>query len=133
MPLVWAHAEHIKLLRSLRDGAVFDMPPHAKKRYIDEKTASAYRSWRFNNKIRSMPDGKKLRIEALAPARIRWSLDGWRSARDSDTAENAFGIHVLDLPVESQAPGTTVDFTFFWPEAGHWENLDFSVRIEPAS
>ena len=27
MPLVWAHAEHIKLLRSLRDGAVFDMPP----------------------------------------------------------------------------------------------------------
>ena len=27
MPLVWAHAEHIKLLRSLRDNAVFDMPP----------------------------------------------------------------------------------------------------------
>ena len=27
MPLVWAHAEHIKLLRSLRDGGVFDMPP----------------------------------------------------------------------------------------------------------
>src|SRR5881398_3740999 len=26
MPLVWAHAEHIKLLRSLKDGAVFDMP-----------------------------------------------------------------------------------------------------------
>ena len=27
MPLVWAHAEHIKLLRSLADGRVFDMPP----------------------------------------------------------------------------------------------------------
>ena len=27
MPLVWAHAEHIKLLRSLREERVFDMPP----------------------------------------------------------------------------------------------------------
>ncbi|TIP53948.1 MAG: hypothetical protein E5X68_37320, partial [Mesorhizobium sp.] len=34
MPLVWAHAEHIKLLRSLRDGAVFDLPPQGVERYI---------------------------------------------------------------------------------------------------
>src|ERR1041384_337129 len=27
MPLVWAHAEHVKLLRSLADARVFDMPP----------------------------------------------------------------------------------------------------------
>jgi glucoamylase len=27
MPLVWAHAEYIKLHRSLQDGRVFDMPP----------------------------------------------------------------------------------------------------------
>ena len=33
-PLVWAHAEHIKLLRSLRDGAVFDLPPASYERYV---------------------------------------------------------------------------------------------------
>ena len=53
MPLVWAHAEHIKLLRSLRDGAVFDMPPQGAKRYVEGKTPSTLRSWRFNNKVRS--------------------------------------------------------------------------------
>ena len=26
MPLVWAHAEYLKLCRSLRDGEVFDRP-----------------------------------------------------------------------------------------------------------
>ena len=26
MPLVWAHAEHLKLQRSLRDGRLFDCP-----------------------------------------------------------------------------------------------------------
>jgi glucoamylase len=33
MPLVWAHAEHIKLLRSLADAAVFDLPPQPVRRY----------------------------------------------------------------------------------------------------
>ena len=32
MPLVWAHAEHVKLLRSLKDGRVFDMPPEPVQR-----------------------------------------------------------------------------------------------------
>ena len=32
MPLVWAHAEHVKLRRSLRDGRVFDMPPQPVRR-----------------------------------------------------------------------------------------------------
>ncbi len=35
MPLVWAHAEYIKLRRSLRDGRVFDMPPQTVDRYIE--------------------------------------------------------------------------------------------------
>jgi glucoamylase len=34
MPLVWAHAEYIKLLRSLKDGRVFDTPPQTAKRYL---------------------------------------------------------------------------------------------------
>ena len=41
MPLAWAHAEHIKLLRSLRDKAVFDMPPQARNRYVVNKPPPA--------------------------------------------------------------------------------------------
>ncbi len=33
-PLVWAHAEHLKLMRSLQDGRVFDMPPQTVSRYL---------------------------------------------------------------------------------------------------
>ncbi len=35
MPLVWAHAEFIRLLRSLRDGAVFDCPSETVERYLN--------------------------------------------------------------------------------------------------
>ena len=33
MPLVWAHAEYLKLCRSLFDGAIFDRPPQTVERY----------------------------------------------------------------------------------------------------
>ncbi|TSE08241.1 glucan 1,4-alpha-glucosidase [Mesorhizobium intechi] len=127
MPLVWAHSEHIKLLRSLRDGVVFDMPPQGVKRYIKDKTVSPFRTWRFNNKIRTLPEGKTLRIELQAAATVHWSSDGWATAHDSQTAENAFGIHLADLPTAGLPGGSTLIFTFFWPGTGDWENVDFSV------
>ncbi|HEX5972505.1 MAG TPA: glycoside hydrolase family 15 protein [Gemmatimonadaceae bacterium] len=34
MPLVWAHAEYAKLVRSLHDGRVFDMPQQGYERYV---------------------------------------------------------------------------------------------------
>lgn len=34
MPLVWAHAEYVKLLRSLQDGRVFDTPAQTFQRYV---------------------------------------------------------------------------------------------------
>ena len=36
MPLVWTHAEYVKLRRSLADGRVFDMPPQTVQRYLVE-------------------------------------------------------------------------------------------------
>ena len=34
-----------------------------------------------------------------------------------------------DLPTQSLPEGTQIKFTFYWPEAGHWEGKDFMVRI----
>jgi glucoamylase len=130
MPLVWAHAEHVKLLRSLADGTVFDRPPQGVARYIAEKTTSPLRIWRFNHKIRSLPAGKLLRIETSARARIHWSADDWTTTQDVETAENAFGVHLVDLPVADRRDGAII-FTFFWLDAGHWETIDFTVAIEP--
>ncbi|MCC6345719.1 MAG: glucan 1,4-alpha-glucosidase, partial [Nitrospirales bacterium] len=60
MPLVWAHAEYIKLKRSLREGRVFDTPPQTVKRYLTEKRVSPHAIWRFNQKARGIPQGRIL-------------------------------------------------------------------------
>ena len=63
----------------------------------------------------------------MDPAIVHWSSDNWATAHDSQTAENAFGIHLADLLDASLPKGSTLIFTFFWPATGDWENVDFSV------
>ncbi|HEV7225036.1 MAG TPA: glucan 1,4-alpha-glucosidase [Pirellulales bacterium] len=129
MPLVWAHAEHIKLLRSLRDGRVFDLPPQTVERYLVQKQTSSLTSWRFNHKIRTMDRGKTLRVETLAPAALRWTSDAWRTARDAPTADTGLDVWYVDLPTKDLPLGATIEFTFFWPQANHWEGANFSVSV----
>jgi glucoamylase len=129
MPLVWAHAEYIKLQRSLRDGQVFDMPPQTVKRYLTEKTISPRMVWRFNHKIRWMPTGKKLRIETLVPAVIHWSADDWNTAEDVTSHDVGLGIHTSDLSTQELPKGKQVRFTFHWRDADRWEGKNFVVRV----
>ncbi len=130
MPLVWAHAEYIKLVRSLEEGAVFDTPPQTVQRYIMEKHPSAHVSWRFNHKIRSIGKGLKLRIEVLAPATVHWSSDGWRNVHDTQTVDTQLGLHVADIDVSEVNEEGNILFTFYWRESNNWEGTDFSVSIE---
>src|SRR5581483_6746887 len=76
MPLVWAHAEHVKLLRSLRDGRVFDMPPQPVRRYQERGVPARHGIWRFNQKCRRLVAGLILRIEVAKPAIVHWTTDG---------------------------------------------------------
>jgi glucoamylase len=129
MPLVWAHAEHLKLRRSLRDGRLFDLPPQAVQRYLVEKTVSPRLVWRFNHRIRSVPVGKLLRIETLAPAVVHWSADDWGTVHSTASRGVGFGIQVADLPTGALVEGAQVKFTFYWPDAARWEGVDFIVPV----
>jgi glucoamylase len=131
MPLVWAHAEYLKLCRSLRDGEVFDRPPQTVQRYLAKQPAtSRHIIWRFNNKVRAVPARRTLRVETLAKALVHWSVDSWRTARDTATDDTTLGVHVVDLPTTRLARGDRVDFTFFWPDVDRWEGTDFFVCVQ---
>ena len=129
MPLVWAHAEYLKLVRSLGDGRVYDLPPQAHERYVVQQMSSVLRGWRFNQKLRMLPSGCTLRIELLAPARIRWTVDAWRSSTDSDTRPSGLGTHYLDIAATLLPAGTSVAFTPYWIEAARWEGANFVVDV----
>jgi glucoamylase len=128
-PLVWAHSEYIKLRRSLRDGKIFDQPSQTVRRYVIERQSTTRFEWRFNNKCRTMPKGKKLRLVLPAPAMVHWSFDGWRTTQDTNT-HDPLGAHVADLPTSNLKPAAEIVFTFFWQNDQRWEGTDFSVKVE---
>jgi glucoamylase len=129
MPLVWAHAEYVKLRRSLDEGRVFDLPPQTVKRYLVDHTSSPHAVWRFNNKCDVIPRGLTLRVETQAPAVIHWSADEWRSAADAETRDTDLGVYVVDLPTGELVAGTRISFTIYWPASRKWEGVDFAVRV----
>ncbi len=129
MPLVWGHAEYLKLVRGLADGRVFDLPPQTVERYVKRDTPSTLAVWRFNHKTRELPRGRTLRVETLAPAAVHWSGDGWRTVRDAVSRDSGLGVHFTDLPTASLPAGSEIRFTFYWPDADRWEGADFSVNI----
>jgi glucoamylase len=130
MPLVWAHAEFIKLCASTWMKRPFDRPELVWKRYGGVVPDPPWASWRFNHKRTTMLARKVLRIEVLEPARVHFSTDGWRTVLDLDTHDTSLGVYVVDLPTATLMPGTHVTFTFYWPKANRWEGVDFDVLVE---
>ena len=129
-PLVWAHSEYIKLRRSLVDSRIFDQPPQTVERYLTRKQSAEYFNWRFNNKPRTMPCGKKLRLLLMEPAMVHWSFDAWQTVHGSDSEESGWNLQHLDLPTEGLPAGRQIVFTFLWKNSARWEGRDFSVMVE---
>ena len=131
MPLVWAHAEHIKLLRSLKDGAVFDMPPQPFHRYVKQLAPVAPIVWRMTSEVFTIPVGRKLRLEFLASATVRWSADNWASIQDIEAVATGLNTYVCDLPTENLATRSFVLFTFHQPLQDKWAGTNYRVDVRP--
>lgn len=128
MPLLWAHAEYIKLLRSVRDGAVFDRIGAVEDRYRNGKGRKDLEVWKFNRQVKTVAPGRTLRIQAPAPFRLRWSPDGWALPRDTEASPTAVGIHYVDVAI-ARSQKAPVRFTFYWPKEDRWEGRDFEVEV----
>jgi glucoamylase len=129
MPLVWAHAEYLKLRRSLRDGRTFDQPAQTVRRYLQEKIGSDRVIWRFDHRRRILSAGEMLRIEVPAPAVVRWTPDGWRTIQQSPTRDTGLGLHIADLETNELWTEGSIEWTFYWPDADRWEGTNFAVTV----
>jgi len=127
MPLVWAHAEYVTLLRSAADGAVFDRVPEVANRYLlDRPPRRPLEVWKFNRRPRWIEPSASLRVVANQPFRFHVSDDDWRTSRDLDSLPTDLGLHFVDL-APLGGTGRRWTFTFYWPLADRWEGRDFVV------
>jgi len=129
MPLMWAHAEYIKLLRSVGDGQVFDRIPAVAERYQGRRRHQPIEVWTFNRRVGSVRAGTTLRVQATAPFRLRWTADEWSGVEDTASTPTRLGIEFVDVPI-ARLQAAPIRFTFFWPETERWEGRDFLIAVE---
>jgi glucoamylase len=128
MPLVWAHAEHVKLCRSLADGAVFDMPPQTVKRYLKDKVQPACAIWKPDLPCRSVEAGQRLRIDLPERAVVVWTANGWSDAHETATRDTGLGLHIAEI--NAPLDGHVV---FTWRrDDGSWAGQNYDVRVTAA-
>lgn len=128
MPLAWAHAEYVKLVRSAADGQVFDLIPEVSKRYRKRRAIKPPEIWKFNRQVKVVPAGGTLRIQASVPFRLHWTDGEWQRAHDVGSTPTGVGKEFVDIPVPEGARAP-IRFTFYWTGAKRWEGQDFRVSI----
>jgi glucoamylase len=129
MPLGWAHAEYIKLLHSLKDERIFDMPQATVQRYLVDNTVAQFSIWSPKNKVRTIPAGKNLRVEAMQPFALSWTGDGWKNSTSNSSASSGLGVYYVDVPSASLEVGGSISFTFYWQEENRWEGTNYDVNV----
>jgi len=129
MPLMWAHAEYLKLLRSAFDGQVFDLIPEVAERYLsDRRVCKLLEIWKPNRQACTVKRGFTLRVQAPSPFRLHWSRDEWQTVEDTPSHPTALGIAFVDIPIPP-AQHTPIRFTFFWTANNRWEGRDYEVAV----
>jgi glucoamylase len=132
MPLVWAHAEFIKLLVSCELGYPLDRPRAVWQRYRGRRPVARHAFWWAHAPIREMPAGARLAVALPRPAIVHWGHDGWREAADRPTEETGLGFHAASLDTAGLAAGAAVEFTWRWQDDGVWQGRDYAVAVAPA-
>jgi glucoamylase len=103
MPLVWAHSEYIKLLRSLHEGSVWDRIPQTEERYLRRHRAASFQIWTPEQRRGWLAPGKDLRIDLPVPARLSWNSGRWNG--EAQTADTGFDLHTATLPAHELSLG----------------------------
>src|SRR5271154_4351358 len=98
MPLVWAHAEYLKLLRSAVDGKVFERISIVAERYTGEGRHRGNREiYKLSRPLKEIRAGATLRVVAEGRFRILWSVDGWVTVNSKESTNIGFPGSFADV------------------------------------
>jgi glucoamylase len=129
MPLVWAHAEFIKLMVSRHLGRPVDRPRAVWRRYHGRRPAVRHAFWWPHAPINAIDVGSRLAVTLPRAALVHWGSDGWHDAADAPTCDSGLGFHVASLDVGHLPPGQRVVFTWQWRNTSAWHNQNYEVAV----
>jgi glucoamylase len=132
-PLVWAHAEYLKLLRSTNDGQVFDTIPVVRDLYAVPKGQRKFTcdleiftaTW---HAARSVAAGKRLRVVDPSRFRVTYTTDNWKTTLTKESRPVGYAGFFADLETRAGQTGKVI-FTVYWIGEDKWLGRNIEVEI----
>jgi glucoamylase len=130
VPLVWAHAEYLKLLRSAVDGKVFDRIEPVYERYCDpegrKKCRRGVEIYTRTRPVQRIEVGGTLRILDEGMFEVVWTDDGWKTTNKASS--RGLGSVGFSADVKPAAGSGELEWTMHWTESDTW--LGYNVKVE---
>jgi glucoamylase len=131
MPLVWAHAEYVKLVVSRGLKRPFDRPEAVWQRYRGERPALRRVIWCEHAPVAEVAEDCELTLALREPGTFHIGFDGWQEMRDLATVPNSLGLHVVNLDMPRLVAGRSIDLTYRSGSAGVWAGRNFRILVTP--
>jgi glucoamylase len=137
VPLVWAHAEYLKLLRSAVDGKVFDRIDPVYERYCEPAGRKRLRGdleiYSRSRPIQKIAAGETLRILDERRFELVWSADGWQTTQTAMSRSLGSAGYSAEIPTELDSNKTEngkLQWTLHWTESDSWLGYNVEVQVE---
>jgi glucoamylase len=127
MPLLWAHAEYLKLLVARESGKPVELLRAVDERYGAKPPVASAWHWRTEAPLAHLATGRSLVVEDRAPFALRYGFNGWKTEGERVAASGVFGLWSVTFSPGELEPNTQIDFTRRF-ETG-WEGTDYRVTL----
>jgi glucoamylase len=127
MPLVWTHAEFLKLLIARRDGKPVELLDSVAGRYGGAMPISKYTRWRNETPVATLVTGRTLQVEDRRDFTLHLGWDGWQEVEDLPSQPLPFGLWGVAIGAERYSGRKQLNFTRRYADG--WEGQDHSVEL----
>jgi glucoamylase len=127
MPLLWAHAEFLKLLIARDRGKPIELLESVETRYADRRQVADTWHWRVEAGFSRLTRGRSLSVEHRSPFSLHYGFNGWEDVGDRIASRGPFGVWSVTFTEAELAPKTVIDFTRRFDTG--WEGQDHRVSL----
>jgi glucoamylase len=127
MPLLWAHAEYLKLLIARDRGKPIELLESVETRYADRRQVADTWHWRVEAGFSRLTRGRSLSVEHRSPFSLHYGFNGWEDVGDRIASRGPFGVWSVTFTEAELAPKTVIDFTRRFDTG--WEGQDHRVSL----
>jgi glucoamylase len=130
MPLLWTHAEYLKLLIARDTGKPVELLKSVEDRYQTDPRAADTWHWRTQAPFACLKLGRIFAVEHRGPFVLRYGFDGWQRIAERTATCGPFGLWGVTLTRSELEGHGVIQFTRRFDHG--WENIDHEVTLGQA-